>query len=532
MAKSAPRLVLLDGTDLPKIPGATVVGRTHSTQSITLTLHITSKQPQDALLEQLVHDIVDGKRGPLTRAEFVKQFGAPRSAFALVRRFAKQNRFRVTKVNAATRMVHLTGNEQRLARAFGVKLVRYRLGKIVWNSYAGAISVPIELAPVVTGVYGFDERPELSRLTQGAHGVAAPTLAHSYSARDVAEMYAFPRRDGRGQSIGVIALGGGFRTSDLREFFKSQQLPMPRYSTVSVCGARNAPAGLGAAYDGEVTGDIETIGAIVPAARITVYFAPNTTRGFFEAVSTAVHDATRNITVLSISWGQAEVHWRLRTLLGMNRVLLEAAAMGVTVCCSSGDHGSFADTRDRNPHVCFPGSSPWALACGGTTLIGKGRRIVSETVWHNATGASGGGVSVILPRPRWQKHSRVPLSARKTRGRGVPDVAAHADPLIGYRFYCAGGWHVGAGTSASAPMWAGLVARLNEGRRHPIGLLTPHLYNHFSKLVRHGAMAPITKGGNGLFHARRGWSCCTGLGTPRGATLDRALRRHLVVRKK
>jgi kumamolisin len=234
-----------------------------------------------------------------------------------------------------------------------------------------------------------------------------------------------------------------------------------------------------------------------------------------------VHDPRQRITVLSISWGQAEVHWRRRTLQHLNRILLEAAALGVTVCCASGDHGSFADLFDRQPHVCFPGSSPWSLACGGTSLVGSRGRIVSETVWHNTAGASGGGVSEIFPMPAWQQHSRVPKTTSGRRGRGVPDVASHADPLKGYRFFCLGKWHVGAGTSASAPLWAGLIARLNQGRKYPLGLVTPHLYTHFNSLVRHNAIAPVTKGSNGRFRARKGWSCCTGLGTPRGTNLRR-----------
>ena len=88
-------------------------------------------------------------------------------------------------------------------------------------------------------------------------------------------------------------------------------------------------------------------------------------------------------------------------------------------------------------------------------------------------------------------------------------------------------WAVGAGTSASAPLWAGLIARLNQDRRGPIGLIAPHLYRHFAQLRRHRAIAPITKGSNGLFRARKGWSCCTGLGSPRGARLGAALARHV-----
>jgi kumamolisin len=227
--------------------------------------------------------------------------------------------------------------------------------------------------------------------------------------------------------------------------------------------------------------------------------------------------------VLSISWGQNEMHWRRSFVHAFDRVLMEAAVLGITVCCSSGDFGAFADLRDRTPHVNFPGSSPHVLSCGGTTLHGTGTRIARERVWHNAAGASGGGVSAIFARPSWQSRMRVPRGDGGRAGRGVPDVAANADPLTGYRCYVHGRWIVGAGTSAAAPLWAGLVALINQQRGARLGLPTPHLYRRFGALVRAGALVPITQGSNGRYRARRGWDCCTGLGTPRGKALAKAM---------
>jgi kumamolisin len=521
------QFVPLEGTEIRPLGGVRSKPAPRSSARLTLSLHLRPRSPEQSTLEKTVADIFKGRREPMTRAEFAKQFGASPADIALVRRFARQHGFRVPSVRIGQRMLHLTGSTSALARAFNVTRVRCWVGKMRWNSYEGMIYVPIELAGAVDGVYGFDSRPQAFRGQQYPEGVLPVATHGSFTAREIANLYGFPKRDGHGQSIGVIALGGGYRQSDMRHFFKTLKVPMPSVRPISVCGARNAPAGQTSAFDGETTGDIQTVGAIAPGARISVYFAPNTSRGFLEAVATAVHDPKRAITVLSISWGQAEVHWRRATLRHLNRMLLEAAALGITVCCASGDHGSLADTLDRVPHVCFPASSPWALACGGTTLVASKGRIVSERVWHNHTGASGGGVSVIFPRPEWQKHSRVPMASTGKRGRGVPDVAVHADPLTGYRFFCFGRWCVGAGTSASAPVWAGLIARVNEVRTTPIGLIAPHLYKHFPRLVRRNAMRPVTKGSNGLFRARKGWSCCTGLGSPRGERLGRELKHRL-----
>ena len=120
----------------------------------------------------------------------------------------------------------------------------------------------------------------------------------------------------------------------------------------------------------------------------------------------------------------------------------------------------------------------------------------------------------------------MPRTPKGYRGRGVPDVASNADPLTGYRVYVNGGWGVGAGTSAASPLWAGLVARINQHTGTAIGLPTHFLYREFSRLVRAGAVVPVTRGNNGLYHARTGWSCCTGAGTPRGDKLAKAFARH------
>jgi kumamolisin len=514
------------GSELAPPRGARRSRLRHAKAPLRLTLHLRSRERTPGALEQVFEEVVAGRRPPMTRREFAATFGATRGDLATVRAFAAAHGFHVQRVSVARRLVRIEGPGDRLARAFRVTRVRYQLDDADWNSYRGRIALPVELADAVVGVFGFDERPDLERTGRHAMAAAAPTPTRSYTAPEVAALYRFPKRlDGRGQRVGVIALGGGFLRSDMRAYFKALDLPMPEIRVRSVSGARNAPYGESRAYDGEVTGDVQTVGALAPGARIVVYFAPNDTRGFFEAVAAAVHDRRQGNTVLSISWGQGEVHWHRGVMRAFDRVLLEAAVLGVTVCCSSGDWGAFADTNDRVAHVNYPGSSPYVLACGGTTLHGERGTIGSERVWHNHTGASGGGVSDAFPRPSWQEGLRIPRATGGHRGRGVPDVASNADPLTGYRVFVHGAWHVGAGTSASAPLWAGLIARINESRGTPIGLPTPHLYEHFDRLVRAKALVSITRGNNGLFRARKGWDCCTGVGTPRGAALARALKR-------
>jgi kumamolisin len=520
-------LTPLPGTGTEPLPDVRVARTWRSTDELTLTLHLRSRADEPGALERALDDVIAGRRPTLDRKTFAAEFGARRGDVAAVRAFAKANGFHVNSLSVAKRIIRLSGPRGKLGAAFGVDTVRYRFEDTAWNSYVGFVYLPRELRSCVVGVFGFDDRPDLSRHRAGAMAATPPKPKVSYTAPEVGKLYAFPRRlDGEGQSIGVIALGGGYRPSDMRTYFRTLRLPMPEIRARSVDGARNAPNGDTAAYDGEVTGDVQTVGAIAPRARIVVYFAPNTTRGFLEAVSEAVHDKHACNTVISISWGQAEEHWKPSMLEALNRVLLEAATLGITVCCSSGDHGVFADAHDRKPHVNFPASSPYALACGGTTLIGSRRTIESERVWNNVTGASGGGVSSRFALPGWQRKARVPRTAEGFQGRGLPDVAANADPLTGYRVYLGGRWGVGAGTSAAAPLWAGLVARINQGHGAPVGLLTPFMYEKYQHLRQSGAIAPITKGSDGRYRARRGWDCCTGLGTPRGETLFRDFTRH------
>ena len=493
---------------------------------VTITLHLRTRSGSGMTLAELFEQIQTGRRGHLTRAEFTRTFGASSTDIASVRRFARAHGFRVSGVSVARRTMNLSGPGSRLAAAFGVNRVRYRIGDTAFDSVIGHVYVAQELTGVVVGVFGFDQRPELARRGGESLATRGSKPKISYNVPHVARLYGFPEDlDGRGQSVAVIALGGGYRQRDLRTYFRAMQLPMPRIHSKSVDGASNSPDGETAQFDGEVTGDLETVGAIAPRARITVYFAPNTARGFFEAVAAAVHDGRARNSVISISWGQAEVHWHHNMLLAFNQALLEAAILGISVCCSSGDYGAFADARDRVPHVNFPGSSPYVLSCGGTTLLADDDTIQSESVWHNETGASGGGISAIFPQPRWQRRVRVPAAKDGSAMRGVPDVAANADPLTGYRIFVNGHWVVGAGTSASSPLWAGLLARINQLRGSPIGLPTPLLYHGYGKLVRKGAVVPVTEGNNGFFHATNGWSCCTGIGSPRGAKLANALSR-------
>ncbi len=291
----------------------------------------------------------------------------------------------------------------------------------------------------------------------------------------------------------------------------------PSVSAVGVDGATNAP-GQDSNSDTEVMLDIEVAGALAPGAKIVVYFAPNTDQGFLDAVTTAVNDTTNRPSVISISWGGPESSWTQQAMTSFNDAFQSGAAMGVSVCCASGDGGSSDGVSDGKPHADFPASSAFALGCGGTTLQGSGSTIGSETAWPD----SGGGVSSVFALPSWQSAAGVPpVSAGAGGGRGVPDVSGDADPNTGYNVRVDGQDIVVGGTSAVAPLWAGLLALMNQHLGKPVGFVNPNLYG--LPTTSPAPLHDITSGSNGAYSARKGWDPCTGLGSPNGAQLLQAL---------
>jgi kumamolisin len=290
----------------------------------------------------------------------------------------------------------------------------------------------------------------------------------------------------------------------------------PSVTVVSVDHGRNQPTGDPNGPDGEVMLDIEVVGAVAPAAKIAVYFAPNTDAGFLDAITTAVHDVTNQPSVISISWGGPESSWTQQSMTAFDSAFQAAATVGITVCVASGDNGSSDGVTDGADHVDFPASSSYALGCGGTSLQVSGTTITSETVWNDGAqgGASGGGVSSFFALPAWQDglHTTMTLGATAPLTmRGVPDVCGDADPDTGYDVRIDGTDAVIGGTSAVAPLWAGLIARINAAKGSAVGYVNPTLY------ASPGALNDITQGNNGDFGASTGWDACTGIGSPNGA---------------
>ena len=454
------------------------------------------------------------------REEFAVIHGADPADIALVEAFAHEYSLTVTERSAARRSVVLTGTIENLQKAFGVSLAHYETPTGAYRGRTGSITIPANLQAVVVAVLGLDNRPVAKphlRIAQAAaaSGGLSPAL--------VAQLYNFPAAaHGAGQTIGIIELGGGYRASDLNTYFSGLGIKTPTVSSVSVDGGANKP-GVDKNSDGEVMLDIEVSGAVAPGARIVVYFAPNTDQGFHDAVTTAVHDTVNKPSVISISWGGPEDSWTQQARNAMLAACTDATRVGVTVTAASGDDGATDGVADKKLHVDLPACLPPVLACGGTRLDTSKGTITSETVWNELTkneGATGGGVSRIFPLPSYQTKAGVPVHPEtKFAGRGVPDVAGDADPVTGYQVRVDGQNLIIGGTSAVAPLWAGLIAAINGQLGRPVGFVHAALYR-----IGTPAFRDIVKGNNGGYQASNNGDAWTGLGSPNGTALLKALQ--------
>jgi kumamolisin len=452
----------------------------------------------------------------LRRAEERPGAAASEADIELVERYAHEHGLTVTSVHPAARSVGLLGTVAQMNAAFGVHLGEYAREDLRYRGREGQLHLPEELSGAVVSVLGLDDRPQARAHFRYAGGggpgaMEAHVPVSGYRPAEVAKRYGFPTGvDGTGQTVAIVELGGGYRTADLQTYFKAQGVKRPSVIAVSVDGAKNTPGG---GADGEVMLDIEVIGAIAPGARLAVYFAPNTSRGFYDAVAAALYDTRRKPSVISISWGEAESAWTAQAMDSYDALFADAAALGVTVYAAAGDDGSADNAGGLN--VDFPASSPHVVGCGGTTLSDT-----DEVVWNDSAtgnGATGGGVSVHFGLPKYQSASKVPKGPNGKPGRGVPDVSGDADPLTGYQVRVDGRDTVIGGTSAVSPLWSGLTALANQSNAKPAGDPHDRLYAHA------GVFVDITSGDNGGYRAGPGWDACTGLGSPKGVEVAQVL---------
>src|SRR5579862_1354589 len=518
------RRVPLKGSSRPPLPG-TPTDAANENEMIQVSVILRrgpAKFPTDA-------DLAPGlpaQRTYLSREEFAARHGARPEDLAAIRKFAADNALTVAAESPARRTATLRGTVAQFTKAFRAQLHHQTIAGRTFRCRTGALEIPAELENIVEAVLGLDNRPQAR--THFRRRIRAAAADVSFTPLQVAAAYNFPAGlDGSGESIAILELGGGYRAQDLSAFFGNLGLAVPGVTAIPVDGGSNAPTGSADGPDGEVELDIEVVGSIAPGAKIGVYFAPNTDQGFIDALTTAIHDATLKPSIVSISWGGPENSWTAQSRNALNSACQDAATMGVTVFVASGDSGATDGSSDGSLEVDFPSSSTYVTACGGTRLALNGTAIASEVAWNELAqneGATGGGVSENFALPAFQSSANVPAAPNGFKGRGVPDVSANADPASGYQVLVDGESTVIGGTSAVAPLWAGLLARINQGIGKTAGYLNPLIYAMKAATGAPSAFHDITSGSNGGYNASAGWDPCTGLGSPNGTALLAALK--------
>lgn len=440
-----------------------------------------------------------------------------------VKAFAVDHGLTVLEADPCRRLVRIGGTASAMAAAFRTELHWYSHGNVRFRAYRGTLHLRADIADIVESVLGLDTRPAAEPRLRVL--IPQQAAAATYLPNKIGALYGIPiAQTGQGQCIALIELGGGYHQSDIAAAFQAMGLPAPNVVAVGVDGGSNAPSTPNSA-DGEVGLDIQVAGGIAPGAKIAVYFTPNTDAGFTDAITAATADATNKPSVMSISWGGPESGYSQQGLNSLNSALKDAAAAGITVTVASGDNLATDGQSDGAVHVDFPASSPWVVGCGGTSITVSGDAITAESVWNNGTSGGGGGISTAFPVPSFQAGVTLPANVSTgSAGRGVPDVAADADPNTGYRVTVDSQTFAVGGTSAVAPLWAGFFALVNQARGTSLGFANPALYASaagFREIVQ-GNNKPA--GSNLGYDAGPGWNACTGLGVMVGARLFAALK--------
>jgi len=573
--------VLLYGSNCPAVSGAAIEETIAPDECIYFTVYLRRK-PGSA--PPSLEDHMEGDPGLLSHEELEALLGAHEQDILDVSEFAASVQLTVDRVDKAGRAIHLHGRAGAINEAFGIELNSYwsEGDQVSFRGYEGDLSIPAYLLDMIVCIGGLENYPGL-RPHVRVQDMAAIGSGASYLPAEVAAFYSFPKGvDGKGQSIAIIELSGGYDPATIQSYFSGQaNLKVPVLNDISVDGASNQP-GTAPDYSGgnaEVYLDIEVAGSVANGATLNIYFCQFTYQSFVNAVTAAVKDKTANNSVISISWGGREVKWPSGLVQQMESILNDAVSAGITVCVSTGDQGANCGAEydflspDMLAHVEYPASSPWVLACGGTTMYVQNGILTHETVWNNPSyngGVTGGGVSEQFPSPHYQVQSGIttvsanlysfvtttpvvtgdaatspvpgipPPGITVIQGRAIPDVAANADQRTGYKIACDGLTTTMGGTSAAAPLWAALIALLNQQLNRRIGFFTRILYSEPSVQQALNDIvfdSSLQEGNNNInggrmpgYTAGNGWDACTGWGTPNGTKLYLALSAYFAAK--
>ena len=505
----------------------------------------------------------DWPKSALSKAGLARRFGVSASALRQVKDCLEQMGLQVASPLQGGRSIHVAGNAAAITEVFRPRLALYRIdGQGVVRAREGDLSIPRALRGIVTGVHGLDQRQMARRPAGQTHATAERRAVRASRLRplspaDLEARYAFPPGQGEGQTLFIVEFGipiegatnlaPGFLPSDIRTFcgrhgLKALKITLraagvkplrpPHYASfLAAIPKRWRPQLRG--LTSETMMDAEIISALCPKASISMYFARGDQKGWIDVLDEMTTTDVPPVTI-SISYAFAEQSsaWSRAAVEAIDERLKIAALRGITVCAAAGDDGTACRQAGMNCQVEFPASSAYVLSVGGTMLQHSDDQGNDEVVWWvspgqrgpRGGGATGGGVSARWPRPPWQPNTVRSLNGRRFRGRIVPDVTALAGPPW-YDLTVEGRTVSNGGTSASAPLWAALVARIDallpKSRRQRF--LVPRLYEMrdrgaaFRDIVSgHNASYPLPGKG---YEAAKGFTAVGGLGAPDGQKL-------------
>jgi kumamolisin len=522
----------ITGSSRDPAPGAVSIGGLSPDAEIEITVRLRSRSDIKTRVDAASQGalLLPGRRY-IERGEYADLYGADPLDVQAVQNFATENQLTQVGACAANRSLMFVGSAINLGRAFGTHLRNYSYPLGQYRGREGELFVPNALVDIIQGVFGLDNR------RQAMPSITTSRFSPSNIGGDAIERivtnYAFPPdHDGSGECVAILEFGGALSPGDLPKYFQHAGMNEPPPPVFKNIGPGYTP-NQDVSADQEVALDIELFSSLAPKAKIVAYSATNDEKGWVDALCAAVHNNEDHPSVIAISWGSPESQWEADKRLTLTEIFTDAVRLGVTICAASGDDG-WAIDKNANARVNFPASSSLVLSCGGTAFNGE-----VETVWNEGRQhCSGGGVSDCVPKPTWQPQRNtvvpppVPPRADPTfDGRQLPDVSGLASCC--YTIYVCGACVSGVGgTSAVPPLWAALIARINQSLHQKglsrIGYFLPLLY---STPALQAAFTDIQCGNNdpnGLEGYKAGpkWDACTGWGTPNGTKLLQELSKQ------
>lgn len=506
---------------LPAGPGPTPHGlivNAADPQHRTEIMHLHfSLSPPQALQKELEERIAKGEVIPIEEQE--EKYGADAASANALVDWLKSQGFTVSQVTPDHTTIYASAPASQVEASLGVHMVRVTRDGETYTAASDVPSLPADVAANVIHIGGLQpflrahKHSRVSHLRPADNPEVAPEIANAppYLVSEIAKAYdaAGLNLTGAGQEIAILIDTFPLDT-DLTAFWRLNNINNNLAHITKI----NVGGGTLAQPSGEETLDTEWTSGIAPGAGIRIYASGSLQFNALDlAIDRIIADVRQRpaLRQVSVSLGLGETFMQRAEVTVEDQKFRMLAAAGVNVFVSSGDAGSNPDQTGHGSHgplqVEFAASDPFVVGVGGTSLrLANTGQVASEVAWSG----SGGGKSVLFPRPSWQRGNGVPAGGQRL----VPDVSAAADPNEGAVLIFQGRRVQIGGTSWSAPIWAAFCALINEARQKngkpPLPFLNPLIY----PLLGTNSFRDIVAGSDGAYTAGPGYDMVTGLGVP------------------